>query len=320
MAVFADVILFDSIGSPYTGKTLEESGMGGSEFQSILLLESLAKTGKKVICLNNTTQEFEYNGVSYLPNILIQKYEFKCNNLILHRHSIIPKILHRKCIVWVTDLNGPHNLQYYDLLENNKCNLVTLSNFQNNLFPKNWNKTVIHFMIPDWVYNYEIPRNKKDYIYASSLMKGYNATLQYWAYLKSAGLLSNKKLKVCLPGYDNPKTDISIKNLDVEYLGSLTFKDVVKTIAECKGMFYVNSMPETFGISVVLAEILQTTPYVYGLNGLGALSELLNSPTITTDMKEFINYFKDEMKINVAPYVFKSDNIIKKWEEILVTV
>ena len=41
--IYADVILFDSIGSPYDGNTMHKCGMGGSEFQAILLLEELAK-------------------------------------------------------------------------------------------------------------------------------------------------------------------------------------------------------------------------------------------------------------------------------------
>ena len=51
--IYADVILFDSIGMSYDGNTLHTNGMGGSEFQAILLLEVLVKFGKSVICLNN---------------------------------------------------------------------------------------------------------------------------------------------------------------------------------------------------------------------------------------------------------------------------
>ena len=51
--LYADIILFDTIGSSYTGETAITNGMGGSEFQAILLLEEFAKLGKKVICLNN---------------------------------------------------------------------------------------------------------------------------------------------------------------------------------------------------------------------------------------------------------------------------
>jgi hypothetical protein len=104
---------------------------------------------------------------------------------------------------------------------------------------------------------------------------------------------------------------------DINYLNTLPFKEVVSTIAKCEGMFYVNIMPETFGISVVLAEILQTTPYVLGLNGLGSLPELLNSKTLTTDMRSFINYFKTEKSQPVKARTFKSEMIMKRWRKIL---
>ena len=316
-SLYADVILFDNIGMVYNGNTLHTEGMGGSEFQAILLLEELAKMGKSVICLNNTKEPLKINNVMYLPHTSINQYEFKCKNLIIHRSSDIPKIAHRKAFLWVTDLNGPHNLKFYNLFEQNKLELICLSEFQASLFPASWTKHVIYFIIPDWVYDYEIPKEKAGYVYASSLMKGYGGTLEYWKYLKSQNLLNGKQLNVCLPGYDNPSSDISMPIYDVNYLNTLPFKEVVATIANCEGMFYVNIMPETFGISVVLAEILQTTPYVLGLNGLGSLREVLNGSTITTDMKTFIDYFKKEKPQPTKPRQFKSEMVMKRWKKIL---
>ena len=136
--IYADVILFDSIGSPYDGNTMHQSGMGGSEFQAILLLEELAKEGYKVICLNNCNTESFINGVLYAPNTYTNKYKFKCNNLIIHRYSDIPKIASKKAFMWATDLNGVHNLKFYKLFEEKKLTLITLSQFQNDLFPKFW--------------------------------------------------------------------------------------------------------------------------------------------------------------------------------------
>jgi hypothetical protein len=315
--IYADVILFDNIGMVYNGNTLHTEGMGGSEFQVILLLEELAKMGKSVICLNNTKEQLKINNVMYLPHTNINQYEFKCKNLIIHRSSDIPKIAHRKAFLWVTDLNGPHNLKFYNLFEQNKLELICLSEFQASLFPSTWTKHVIYFMIPDWVYDYELPQEKSGYVYASSLMKGYNGTLEYWKYLKSQNLLNGKQLNVCLPGYDNPSSDISMPIYDINYLNTLPFKEVVSTIANCEGMFYVNIMPETFGISVVLAEILQTTPYVLGLNGLGSLREVLNGSTITTDMKTFVDYFKKEKPQPTKPRQFKSEMVMKRWKKIL---
>ena len=317
--IYADVILFDSIGSPYDGNTMHQSGMGGSEFQAILLLEELAKEGYKVICLNNCNTESFINGVLYAPNTYTNKYKFKCNNLIIHRYSDIPKIASKKAFMWATDLNGVHNLKFYKLFEQKKLTLITLSQFHNDLFPKFWDKHVIYFMIPDWVYEYSIPENKKNFIYASSLMKGYSSTLPLWKYLKNEKILSQTDmLNVCLPGYDNPVQDISDEGYGINYLGTLKFKEVIELMAKCRGMFYVNTMPETFGISVVLADILKTTPFVYGVNGLGSLPELVDNKNLTTDMQEYINMFKNYSIKDSAPRNFRPKMVIKWWKKVLV--
>jgi len=312
--LFADIILYDNVGIPYNGNTKDEQGMGGSEFQAILLLEEFSKNNKKVICLNNTNLDKEINGVLYLSNKSIHKYKFKCNHLIIHRNSDIPStILHKKCYQWITDNYNHSNLQFFDLLEKNKCKLITLSEFSSNQFPNNWNKHIINFIIPEWVYDYEIPQNKSDFVYASSLMKGYKSTINHWAYLKNkTNLLNNKKLHVCLPGYDNPSHDISIQELNINYLGSLTFKKVVKLMSKSEGLFYVNTMPETFCITAVLAEILKTTPHIFCLNGSGALEEVLNTKSVTKNFKDFINNIEKQINCE-SPKNYKPKIIIDKW-------
>lgn len=80
----------------YDGNTMHTQGMGGSEFQAILLLEELAKLGKSVICLNNVKEQVKINGVMYLSNTTVNQYQFQCKNLIIHRYSDIPKIAHKK--------------------------------------------------------------------------------------------------------------------------------------------------------------------------------------------------------------------------------
>jgi len=316
MILHADVILFDTVGIPYTGKTREISGMGGSEFQAILLLEELAKLGKKVICLNNIKHEYEYNDVLYLPNTKVFEYQFSCTHLIAHRTSSIPvAIKHKKFYQWITDNISDSNLPYYDYLENKQCTLVTLSNFSNNQFPHNWNKIVIPFMIPDWVYSYPIPTVKNNFIYASSLMKGYGTTLGYWKHLKSKGMLQNKRLYVCLPGYDNPKNDIGMVDLQIDYFGTKTFREVVQIMSTCEGLFYVNVVPETFCISAVLAEILKTNTNIYCANGVGALTEVLCCHNVTTDVKQFIEYFdiKNQKTHRGCAHDYKSTTVINQW-------
>lgn len=315
--LYADIILFDSVGSPYTGETVNISGMGGSEFQSILLLEEFVKLNKKVICLNNTESDKEINNVLYLSNKNIFKYKFKCEHLIIHRNSNIPKIPHKFCYQWITDNNTSSNLNYYNHLNNKKIKLITLSEYSSNQFSKDWEKYVINFIIPDWVYEYEIPKNKKNYIYASSIMKGYHQTSDHWKFLKINNKLQNKILNVCLPGYDNPQQDISESQFNIKYHGSLTFKDTVDLMANCEGLFYVNTMTETFCITAVLAEILQTTPYIYCLNGYGALKEVLNCNTITNNSKDFFDAIENKNKFKTNPKNYKTDRVINDWKNLM---
>jgi hypothetical protein len=317
MNLYADIILFDSTGSPYTGETVITNGMGGSEFQAILLLEAFAKLNKKVICLNNTDSDKQINNVLYLSNKNIFKYNFKCEHLIIHRNSNIPKIPHKFCYQWITDNNTSSNLNYYNYLDNKKIKLITLSEYSSNQFPKDWEKYVINFIIPDWVYEYEIPKNKKNYIYASSIMKGYHQTSDHWKFLKINNKLQNEILNVCLPGYDNPEQDISESQFDIKYHGSLTFKDTVDLMASCKGLFYVNAMTETFCITAVLAEILKTTPYIYCLNGYGALKEVLNCNTITDNSKDFFKSLENKNKLELNAKNYKTDRIINDWKKLM---
>ena len=101
--------------------------------------------------------------------------------------------------------------------------------------------------------------------------------------------------------------------MDVDYLGTLTFKEVVELMAKCEGMFYVNVMTETFCISAVLAEILKTTPYIYCLNGYGALNEVLNSNTVTTDIKQFFNDVSSGRKCDVDAKNYRPKTVIDEW-------
>ncbi len=316
--LFANVILFDTNGIDYVGDDIEKKGMGASESQAIFLLEEFAKLNYKVICLNNTKINKEVNGVLYLSNNNIEKFNFKCEHLILHRNSAIPKnIKHKKCYQWITDNNSYSNLSYYDLIDNNKCKLVTLSKYSYDQYPANWNKHIINFIIPDWVYNYELPKIKSDYVYASSLMKGYESTLNYWIYIKNKyKSLANKSLNVCLPGYDNPNFDLNDKHNQINYLGTLNFKQVVDLLSKSEGLFYVNTMQETFCVTAVLAEILKATPHILCLNGYGALKEVLNSNTVTNNTKDFFENILLEKKCNINPNLFNSKKIIQEWQKV----
>jgi hypothetical protein len=77
--LYADIILFDTIGSSYTGETAITNGMGGSEFQAILLLEEFAKLGKKVIISSDSFGE-KLEGTVKQIGLLVQKQNIFSND------------------------------------------------------------------------------------------------------------------------------------------------------------------------------------------------------------------------------------------------
>jgi hypothetical protein len=316
MSNFAEVIFFDSIGGAYSGQTVSEKGMGGSEFQIVLLAEELAKLGKRVVCFNGSEKPIVFNGVLYTN---YNNYNnWKCSNLIIVRFSSVPKIPHKKAFVWATDLNGAHYLHLYDILEQKKASLVCLSNFQSDLFPERFDKHVINFMIPDWVY--DLPRVAKDkyYIYCSSIMKGLNHTIEHWNFIQKRGLVDDHELKICLPGYDTPDRFNLDKDNGISYIGSLPFNDVVATLNRSKGVFYVNAVQETFCLSVALARALRIPTYVYCLNGFGSLKEIDKGRFITDKQDEFIEFFPNEIFTEAPSETYFPKRLTNEWMNTLV--
>lgn len=316
MTNFADIIFFDSIGGEYSGLTVSEKGMGGSEFQIVLLAEELAKLGKRVVCFNGSANQKLIKGVLYAN---FNDYSnWKCSNLIIVRFSSVPKIPHKKAFVWATDLNGAHYLHLYDILEQQKASLVCLSDFQSNLFSDAFNKHVINFMIPDWVY--DLPRVVKDksYVYCSSIMKGLNHTIEHWNFIKKRGMLEDHELKICLPGYDTPERFGLNSSNGISYLGSLPFHDVVETLRRSKGIFYVNAVQETFCLSVAIARALKIPAFVYCLNGFGSLKEIDEGRFVTDKQDEFIEFFPNEVFTESPSKTYFPKRLVGEWTNIFV--
>ena len=139
-------------------------------------------------------------------------------------------------------------------------------------------------------------------------------TLSLWDSLKNNYFFKKAELTILSPGYDNiPESTLKMKRVRV--VGGLGFKDMLAEIASSKSMFYVNTMPETFGISPVMAEIVGTTPNVLCLNGAGALSEVLATPAVVSDTELFI---KNCSSLVVSePKNFRASKIMNDWMEIL---
>jgi hypothetical protein len=322
MSYFADIILFDSGGVSYSGADIETKACGGSEFSAVILLEEFAKLGKKVICLNAIQEPILHKNVLYLN--FNEAPKCKCTNLIIFRTSVPPRIPHKNCIIWKTDLNSAADLIHYDILDQKKAKLVCLSHFQSNLFPDRIDKHVIPFIIPDWVYEAKASTNapRSGFVYCSAVAKGLPETLRLWAFLKQRGALENETLSVFTPGYDNsPEFNPENQILGIKYIKSLPFKGVVETLLKSKSLFYANCLPETFCLSAVLCDILGLDLYIYCVNNQGSLPEVLSDwDCLTNHQDTFINAIKNKNRSqnNDPKFDFRAGTVMPLWNKLIL--
>ncbi len=316
-----DVILLDTVGMPFIGSTAIYNGMGGSEFEQILLLEELVKNGKNVMSINNTPVASYENGVHYYPKEVLKIQNFKCKTLILERTTPVPtNIEFEKILIWATDIPNDTYSVHGQWFNNPKATLITVSDWHGSLFANVHNKKTIYNMIPDSVYDMKLAKNFNKFIYTSAAQKGLTPTVDWFKEIKKNYFFKKTELLVLNPGYDQVDIELLKKN-KINFGGTLPFNYVLMETASSGVLFYVNAMPETFGISVVLAEILGCAPFVLCLNGYGALKEVCNSPYITDNTEEFqknlIEFTKKQNSYKISAKDFRSTTIIKDWLSIV---
>lgn len=318
-----DLIIFDSVGTTFIGSTPRLGGMGGSEFQEILLAEGLAKAGLNVMCINNTPYSAYQNGVWYFSPEVFNLKKFKTKVLITVRNTAIPLeyVGFDRHFVWLTDLPNPkYEIVAKMVHERPDTRIITVSQWHNSLFPPNWKKTFIYNQIPDEVYSVKEPKtNDFKFIYASAAQKGLDETVGFWKLLKKEYVFRKSNLTVLSPGYDSP----SKESLDskITFKGAQPFYDTVREISSSNAMLYVNKLPETFGISPVLGEILKTPPFVLTLSDAGALKETLASPFVTNNQEQYfewlLEFSKNPKKFYSDGKNFKSSVIMPIWRSVL---
>jgi hypothetical protein len=314
-----DVILFDSLGVPYTGTTPEHSGLGGSEWQSILLAEGLARRGHRVLVLNRTLLPARERGVDYLNHETAYERSFSCGALVVVRASNVPPLAYERLLVWVTDAGFKAHQHFEAFFSQPNATLVTISAWQRSLFPASWRAEVIPNVLPDSVYEVRDRPDRRRFVYASAAFKGLTATLEAWQEVKRDPRLAEAELSVCTPGYD-PVDEAAIARAGCKHLGSLPFDAVVRTIASSAGLFYVNAFPETFCIVAALAEALGRRVHILCLKQVGALHETTTSPLVTTHRPEFVSAFReayvsplDDRRFHGAPRDFRQDTVMPRW-------
>ena len=320
-----DLIILDQCGPPYDGLTPVFGGLGGSEWENILLAEGFAAQGYKVCIINSFRFPSRVNNVDYWSIDYLNQNPFKCKTLLVTRSANVPheKIEFDNLRFWFTDL--PNESMVANLgnwLCPGKPGLgICVSQFHCSTFPANWNFDFIYNMIPDWVYSYQGKlKNPNRYIYASAACKGLDATVDLWSQMKKNYFMKKAELGVCHPGYDKVD-EKKLKDNKIVFLGSLPFTLLVEQMSQCQSLFYINTMPETFCISAVLAEVLCVTPQILVLQHPGALQEVLANPQMVFGDLELFqkNVFENAKmppKLNPAKD-YRVSSILPQWQKIL---
>jgi hypothetical protein len=281
------VLFLDGAGAPFDGDTPKTTGLGGSEMAQIQLAEALAARGArvKVLVMRDTCYEPRtINGVTYGHSDLSD-----VTTIIASRMTPVPAELAagKRVIVSLTDM-GPHKIATCDFL-------VGVSRWQINRFDTKAKKRVI----PCIVEHENVDENQKipgRFVYASARMKGLDATLAAWKNLRQF-LPENAHLRVTTAGWDLP-AEGSVEEAGAEWLGILTPEQIRQEIATARGLFYINTYPETFCAIAAIAEASRTRPCIFcpPLDGMsdpytgkpwagpqpGALPEVLNTPIYTS--------------------------------------
>lgn len=318
-----DVILLDSCGVHYNGFKPDIEGLGGSETEAIWLLEALAAKGLKVASINKIASAAKKSGVYYIPLTSLEFTQYRCKTLILQRYTPPPlDISFEKAIIWVTDLYSPAYDVHLPLFEAHDATLVGVSDYQLAQFPEGFKKRQrIYNSLPDWVYDLPSNRNTpaNSFIYASANVKGLKNTLHFFKSLKESKPFKNATLAVLSPGYDAPA---HIDMNGVDYKGALPFKRVVEEMQKCRNVLHVQAMPETFGISQTLAEVLGLNVFVLQAAGKDALSEVCNSKLITTNENQFhANFTKFATESQsfkpVQAKDYRMSTIVNEWLSLL---
>lgn len=323
-----DVLFVNSIGPGFSKKTAEK-GLGGSELEIIQIAHALSKKGYKVAVANDIEEVRLEDGVTYVPIKSGVRHLQPSRALYVERCTHIPSeiVLPSRTVIRATDVYFDGYDVHKNLLESGKAALVAVSEWQSVLFSFAKERHVINPMLGPTP---ETTRQAGKFVYASAPMKGLRPTLDLWCKLKRKHqFLFDATLDVVTPGHFDyyrdqlPPLTASHKRLGVSYVGSPSVEGYRKAIASAEGLFYVNSMPETFCCAAAFAERSGTKTHILCLNGIGAIGEAIKDRRFLTTSpdyfeEQFIKFYRKEWDRMDTDLVDRSpEALVNDWEKVL---
>lgn len=346
-----DVVISQTIGVPATGSTVRSKPTGGSEWQAVLLAESLAARGFRVGYIGPFFAYAMDRGVQYIPHgeVVGRKdasgahrptAKVRTRVLISQRFGTLPPVEFNRLVFDLHDIPD-QRLQgvMAAMQEVPNSAVVVHSHFTHSLLDGWPSVNVIPCMLPDEFYGNAIScsdkalqsaigeggatsvspkvRTRPRYVYGSAAMKGLEPTLALWKELKRKKVPTFRRaiLTVTSPGYDaiNPEWLKDAK--DVEVVTDLSPAGMQDLLADSDGIFMVSTYPETFGIVFHQCEVAGKPARVLQLHR--QMDALWGSTSITLykDADTFVRSFDRDHKL--VGRDFRVSTVLPKWLDVL---
>jgi FkbM family methyltransferase len=313
MNLLYDVVFYDTVGSGYGSM----GAMGGSELAVTRLAQALAAKGHKVAVV----ADHEAEGPVTYVRVSSEIESIQARALIIQRYSARPKAFAcTELLIWAHDAEETVYRHHAELLARGSATLVCVSAWQAAQFPRAWKKTVFSPMLEDEAYAEPNPlRDRTRFLFASSTVKGLDATLAAWRRLATPNLT----LEVTAPyGEADPG---KLAAAGAVWLGRLSPAEVRDRLSRVAGLFYVNTFPETFCNLAALAEAAGARCHILTLADPGGLPEAIRSPLLMSDRAQFDRQFKQALESRdpfsrdfvAIPHDRRVVTILPAWEKLL---
>lgn len=325
-----DVIISQNFGRQIDSWRARVMPNGGSEMHTVVVAESLRRAGLSVAVLQPGPSFVRFEGVDYYSIQDVCKrglWVIECEALISERFGELPQnVEFKRLIVEMHDLPDERVRTCIGFMQQvSDCKTVLHSQFNADLYQDFPGKTIIPAAFEDSLYDIpKVPRvtdkRERTFVYGSAALKGLEPTLVLWSELKRNKYEFKKStLIVTSPGYDSPEFDKLRGCPGVIYEQQKTQGDVMRRLANSDGIFMVNVLPETFGCVQTMCEIAGRPCWTLGVNGPGALREVLANPwSVHTDPGQFVEAISKPKWPEVKPARdYRSSTLTPQWLDVL---
>ncbi|MBM4055257.1 MAG: glycosyltransferase [Planctomycetes bacterium] len=262
-------IVFYTGGLPFHGKTMEETGLGGSESALIYMARSIASNGLRVRVYCNCNQPGNYDGVEYsnLTDFHIYR-KLHTFPILISSRSLLPfkfDLKARKRILWIHDDTNVAFLEKENPATLPIDKIFSISQWQRNEWSNYFGIPKERFFLTRNGVDLTIfapgeKRYKNRLIYFSRPNRGLNILLELFPHIRNE--VPDAELHIFtyhVPEDENIESFLyQLKRPGIFIYGSLTKKDLAQEIAQSRLMVYPSTFRETSCMAAIESQATGT--------------------------------------------------------------